>query len=416
MCVNSGFYTYTTQAGMTNYVWTVSAGGVLNYGSGTNQITVTWITAGAQTVSVTYTTPVPAGCSAASPTVMNITVNPIPGPAGTITGIPSVCANTSGYHYSVTAIANATAYIWTLPAGATITSGSGTNSIVVSFSATAVSGNITVQGDNLCGVGTVSAPYPVIVVQLPGSAGSITGNSSVCEGDAAIVYSVSPISDATGYEWTVPGGAIIVAGANTDSITVDFPATSSSGNITVFGTNFCGNGQVSPDFAVIVKPVPPAPVITATGDTLNSSTATGNQWYLNGTLITGATGQTYHADQSGNYTCIVTLDGCSSAVSNVISIVIIGTGDKNVIGTIGILPNPNDGQFMVEIESAAAKESICNLFVVNNLGVKIFELKDLKVTGNFRRNIDLRPVPNGMYSVIFTNDQGNVVKKIIINK
>ena len=97
LCINSGYYNYTTEAGITNYTWAVSAGGVINFGSGTNQVTVSWITAGAQTISVTYTST--AGCSAAAPTVKNITVNPLPGPAGTITWIPSVCAGASGIQY-----------------------------------------------------------------------------------------------------------------------------------------------------------------------------------------------------------------------------------------------------------------------------------------------------------------------------
>jgi hypothetical protein len=399
---------------MTAYTWTVSSGGIINYGSGTNQVTVSWITAGAQTISVNYT--VPGGCSAASPTVKNITVNPLPGPAGTITGIPSVCAGTSGFHYSVTPITNATTYVWNLPAGAMITSGSGTNDIVVSYSTTAVSGNITVQGNNLCGFGIISAPYPVIVVQLPAAAGTITGNNSVCEGDAGISYTVSPIANATGYEWTVPTGAIIVAGANTNSIIVDFPAPSSSGNITVYGTDFCGNGIVSPNFAVTVKQLPPTPTITQNGDTMTSSASTGNQWYLNGTLIPGATGQIYVAIQSGNYTCIVTLDGCGSAVSNILIVIITGTGDKNSAGTISVYPNPNDGQFVLEIESTTAQETAYDLFVVNNLGMKIFELIDMKVKGNFRKNIDLRPVPNGVYTIILKNNDQNVLKKIIVNK
>ncbi len=412
LCINSGYYNYTTEAGMTNYTWAVSAGGVINFGSGTNQVTVSWITAGAQTISVTYTST--AGCSAAAPTVKNITVNPLPGPAGTITGVPSVCAGASGIHYSVAAISNATSYIWNLPAGATITSGSGTNSIIVSYSTSAVSGNITVQGNNLCGSGTISPPYPIIVVQLPGAAGTITGNNSVCEGDAGVVYSVSPITNATGYEWTVPTGAIIVNGANTNSITVNFPPPSSSGNITVYGTDFCGNGTISPNFAVTVKQVPPAPVITAVLNTLTSSAATGNQWYFNGTMISGATGQIHVADQSGNYTCIVTLDGCSSAISNVINVIIIGTGEKNAAETISVYPVPNDGRFTVTFPGSS--DETYTISVLNNLGVKIYEETKVEVNASFQKVIDLRPIPKGVYSMIFENSQKQVVRKIIINK
>jgi hypothetical protein len=70
--------TYTTESGMTNYVWIVSAGGsVTSGGSPTdNTVTVKWNTAGAQTISVNYTNG--TNCTAATPKVIGVTVNPLP--------------------------------------------------------------------------------------------------------------------------------------------------------------------------------------------------------------------------------------------------------------------------------------------------------------------------------------------------
>ena len=78
MCALTEGNVYTTEAGMTNYTWIVSAGGTITAGGGTgdNTITVTWNTEGPQTVSVNYENT--AGCSASTPTVRNVTVNPIP--------------------------------------------------------------------------------------------------------------------------------------------------------------------------------------------------------------------------------------------------------------------------------------------------------------------------------------------------
>jgi len=78
---------------MTNYVWNVSSGGIINFGSG-NQIQVSWIVAGSQSVSVTYRNSI--GCNAAAPTVLNVTVNVLPDQAGSITGTGSICAGTNG--------------------------------------------------------------------------------------------------------------------------------------------------------------------------------------------------------------------------------------------------------------------------------------------------------------------------------
>ena len=78
VCSGTQGNVYTTQAGMTNYVWSVLAGGVITAGATAtdNTVTVTWITAGAQTVSVNYTNS--NGCSANSATIYNVSINALP--------------------------------------------------------------------------------------------------------------------------------------------------------------------------------------------------------------------------------------------------------------------------------------------------------------------------------------------------
>jgi hypothetical protein len=83
---------------------------------------------------------------------------------------------------------------------------------------------------------------------------------------------------------------------------------------------------------VTVIAAPAAPVISASGSltvcepstvTLNSSSATGNQWYRNGALISGATAATYTATTSGAYTCTFTnTSGCISPASNALNVVV----------------------------------------------------------------------------------------------
>lgn len=74
VCTGSTGNVYTTQAGMTNYSWAVSAGGSVTAG-GTptdNTITITWNSSGFRSVSVNYTDA--NGCSADSPTVYPVNV------------------------------------------------------------------------------------------------------------------------------------------------------------------------------------------------------------------------------------------------------------------------------------------------------------------------------------------------------
>jgi hypothetical protein len=410
MCVNSGYYEYSTEPGYSNYTWVVSSGGVIvyNYGS---LIQVNWIIAGAQWVQVNYSTA--AGCYAPSPTVFNVTVDPLPGPAGTISGTSSACGGGTGSYY-VSPIANATTYVWTLPYGFTITSGAGTNSITVSYAPDATSGNVTVYGNNLCGDGTVSPDFPVTITPLPADAGPITGQAAVCVGETGVIYSVAPIANATGYEWTLPAGATIVGGANTNEITVDFSQTAVSGVITVYGTNTCGNGIVSPDFDVTVNPIPPTPVITLNGYILTSDAPLGNQWYFNGSPIIGATGQTYDATLSGTgtYWTVVTLNGCSSDTSNNIYVIVVGTEDLQG-GDVAIYPVPNDGQFTILVKGQSGNAT---LEIFNVLGTKVYENTKVVLTGTTKLSVDLRPASNGIYTVYLKNETNQVIRKILIRK
>jgi len=417
LCVNSGYYNYTTESGFTNYVWTVSSGGTITWGAGSNQIQVTWSTSGAKTVTVNYTNA--NGCNAATATSFPVTVNPLPGAAGTITGTAAVCGGASGVAYSIPVVANAVTYVWNLPAGATIATGYNTNSITVNFAANASSGAITAQGNNLCGNGTPSAPFNITVTALPAAAGAITGPATVCQGSTGVVYSVGTIANATTYTWTVPAGATVTAGSTTNSITVSFGMTATSGNITVLGTNSCGSGTVSPNFAVTVNPKPATPVVTITGDTLTSSATTGNQWYFSvtetgtGAIIPGAAGRTHVATQSGWYWSVVTLNGCSSDPSNRQYILMVGQQEMQT-GNFNIYPVPNDGQFTVSMTTPS--QDTFTITVYNNLGVMISQVPAIHVNGTAEQIIDLRPVPTGIYTVVIQGSSARVVKKVIINK
>ncbi len=411
LCVNSGYYSYSTESGMNNYVWNVSSGGSITSGQGTATVQVNWFTAGAQTVSVNYSNA--KGCQATTPTIFNITVNAVPDPAGSITGTSDVCGGTEGVAYSVAVITGATAYIWTFPIGATIASGANTNSITVNFAANASSGNITVYGNNACGDGAVSPPFSVTVTSLPDTAGSITGPDSLCQGVTGVVYTVSPINGATSYTWILPAGVTPENGSNTDSITVDFSNSAVSGNIAVYGSNNCGNGTVSPNFAVTVNVAPAVPIVTNTGTTLQSNAAAGNQWYFERTLITGATGQTYVATQDGYYWDVVSLNGCSSDTSN--HVLILTTRiDPHFSPSIIVYPVPNNGQFNVSIITAS--EETFSISIYNSLGIKIYREPKVDVNESLQEVIDLRPVPDGIYTLILENSMQQVVKKIVVNK
>jgi hypothetical protein len=165
VCVNSGAYTYTTESGMLNYLWEVSVGGTVVSGSGTNQVEVEWFSAGAQSVNVNYTST--ANCPSLGPGILHVNVNTPPSGAGPITGEPIVCEGSVGVSYAIVPVINATTYSWTLPTGASISSGAGSPNITVDFNAGSTSGAIIVNANNLCGNGAASPAFNVTVIPAP---------------------------------------------------------------------------------------------------------------------------------------------------------------------------------------------------------------------------------------------------------
>jgi hypothetical protein len=78
-CAETSGVIYTTESGMTNYSWSISAGGSIASGESTNTINVIWNDPGTQTVSVNYSNG--SSCTAVTATVQNVNVNPLPNPA-----------------------------------------------------------------------------------------------------------------------------------------------------------------------------------------------------------------------------------------------------------------------------------------------------------------------------------------------
>ncbi|MBN2521055.1 MAG: hypothetical protein JXB17_11150, partial [Bacteroidales bacterium] len=217
VCLNETGVTYTTEASMTNYSWSVT-GGTITSGANTNEITVTWTSVGNQAVSVNYENL--SGCSANSSTVYSVTVSDLPTP--TITGDNSVCLNETGVTY--TTEASMTNYSWSVTGG-TITAGATTNQITVTWTSL---GNqtVSVNYDNANGCTAASSTdYSVTVNDLP--IPTITGDNSVCLNETGVTYTTE--ASMTNYSWSVTGGTI-TAGATTNQITVTW---TSVGNQTV---------------------------------------------------------------------------------------------------------------------------------------------------------------------------------------
>jgi hypothetical protein len=401
-------YIYSTAAGMSGYIWTVSAGGQILSGAGTDSINVKWNNSGAQYVTVTYTSVF--GCPAAAPTTYNVSVGNLTTP--TIAGSNLLCMNEGLAVYTTETGYNS--YVWTVSAGGTIVLGQGTYQIEVNWT-TPGNKTVTVNYANSYGCSANSpASFAVTVMAYPGTPGGISGTDEVCAGTHGVGYSVDPIPNAVTYDWTVPFGVTIVSGATTNSIVVDFALNAITGNFLVAGENICGIGPSSPPYEVMVNPIPATPVVTVGADyLLHSSAPSGNQWYYEGAEIPGATDQDYQATDEGFYWTIVTIDGCSSNESNHEQVIFVGLTEPDA-GTFTIYPIPNDGRFTITAVIAGEENFTINVY--NNLGVSVFEKNDFQVSGKAQQIIDLVNPSKGIYTVVLRGDHNSVIRKVIVNK
>jgi PKD-like domain len=187
----------------------------------------------------------------------------VPGP---IVGSITFCDfATETYTIAVDGVNAETTYTWSVPAGATITSGQGTPTILVTFSNN--SGNISVNIANLCTVINVALPVTTTncifyaggdndgfastqqcASNLNGGSvfipGPIVGPANSCEfSTESYSITVAGSLPSTVYAWTVPAGASIISGQGTTTILVAFG--NSNGNVAVDISNECETQNVS---------------------------------------------------------------------------------------------------------------------------------------------------------------------------
>jgi hypothetical protein len=124
-----------------------------------------------------------------------------------------------------------------------------------------------------------------------GEAGTIDGTATLCQGASNVPYTIPPIANATDYIWAFSGTGATINGSS-NSITINFANNASSGNLSVFGTNSCGNGTVSSDFPIVLNSVPTADA----GD--DQSIPNGTSTTLNGSASGGSGSFTWHWEPS----------------------------------------------------------------------------------------------------------------------
>lgn len=290
----------------------------------------------------------------------------------------------------------------------------------------------------------------VSVGDVPANAEIISGNETVCQGENSVVYSIPVISNAISYIWTLPNGA--TGTSTTNSISVDYGIAAISGNISVKGSNDCGEGDIStkmitvknksaytltetvcdsytaPDgqiyttsgtktailtnsegcdsvitINIIVNTSPETPTISFEEDRLVSSSVIGNQWYNQNGMIPNETNQELVLAENGTYFVKVTQNDCPSDSSNSILVnnVKVHTFDKNLIV---ISPNPFTNQLTIKNQTSETYQYT----MYNGVGQILFN-------GTLESEIMLNTsdLAKGLYIIKFVNSLGQEYYKVV---
>ncbi len=257
---------------------------------------------------------------------------------------------------------------------------------------------VTVKNSNGCSATSASQNAS------PGS-GSISatikasGPNTFCQGDSVVLTASSGAGYI--YQWLRNDTAI----ADTSMVLT----VKKSGNYSIKISNKSGCSNTSIATKVTVNQATPTPTITKSGDTLISSSTSGNEWYLNGNFIIGGTSQKLILSKGGIYTVKVT-GGCNTATSSGYGYLGIAGIQRNAFN-LNIYPNPSNGSFTINATFANAQQTIINIKDV--LGRSIFS-KNYGSVSSVNDQLTISNPVEGIYFLSVMNGNETVVKKIIV--
>lgn len=233
---------------------------------------------------------------------------------------------------------------------------------------------------------------------LPDATVDISGQMEFCFGDTTILTAT------IGYDY------LWSTGDTTQSILV-----TTGGNYFVTVTDSIGLQAISDSISILVH-TPVQPTISHISDTLYSSIASNYQWYLNDTLISGATNQSYTALANGLYTVETTdSNGCHSfsAVYDLTTVGLQNISLKSIDASF--IPNPTSNQGSLVLHGIHSDKLEVSLF--NQMGQKIETL----FKGNFLANetnilLDFSMYNSGVYVIRVNSGELSTNLRVLVLK
>jgi hypothetical protein len=255
-------------------------------------------------------------------------------------------------------------------------------------------------------------------VALTGTSGNAT-NATICAGNSLTLRGtvLRPDSIRGGlqtysFAWTGNG---IVGNANTRDVTVAPLVTTryrlSVAPVSGFQLGTCGD---TASVLVRVVPRPAQPVISRVGSSLVSSAATGNQWYLTGVAISGATGSSITPSTSGSYTVMSSVGSGPAVCSSPMSAPLVITAARQALAgsSLRIAPNPTlDGHVNVLL-TGYRQATTLDLFDAVGRLVHSASIASPNAQGTSHA-LDLSALPAGVYALRVSTAGGVDVCRLV---
>ena len=290
-CSGSSGNGYTSNPGMSNYLWTVSPGGIITAGGGlsADTVTVTWNVPGSQTVSVNYTDL--NGCHASLPSVINVDVKPLP--VITNAANSTVCSGTTINIIPAANIPGAT-FSWTATGSSLnvngFSSGSGSNIndqlVNAGFDIETVTYSVTPLLNGCTGL---PANF-VVTVEPVADAYFDPASQAICSGQTTAIQILSHVAGSV-FSWTAGGSSANVSGFTAGSGNLIRQTLINSGYNTETVTYVVTpvfNGCTGSTASLIVS-VNPLPQVTLTACWDPKTITTARPFTLKGGIPTGGT-------------------------------------------------------------------------------------------------------------------------------
>ena len=209
---------------------------------------------------------------------------------------------------------------------------------------------------------------------------------TVCNGDSVLIYGTYKMNPGTYYD-----SLTTVKSCDSVHSTILSVGSSPAVSITGLDTLYC-----SIEAAVSLTGIPTGGIFTGTAGVANN--------YFYPTTGVNTYVVTYFYEDSL---------GCSNSDSQSVSVVFcLGISEGGGLPQAKIFPNPNKGEFTVEINSIQTETF--ELIIFNYLGQPIFTERIMLFKRSYQRNFNLKDYPAGCYLFQLVGDSGIISTQIVI--